>query len=501
MNQALTTTGYRVRIMPGAYTNSTPAYWENRLGTVDRPILFAAEGTNWSVVLSDITIFNCSHLYFQGIHFRKAISGGDGLQMERGRHVLFRDCKISGRNLAHEGLKVNQSQHVYVERCDISGAGDNALDFVAVQYGHIINSRIYDAVDWVMYVKGGSAYILIDGNEVFNSSGNGGISAGQGTGFEFMVNPWLHYETYDVKIVNNFIHDTFGAGLGVNGGYNTLLAHNTLVRVGARSHVIEVVHGGRSCDGDTTACESNRLAGGWGTVGGDAQYVPNRNTYIFNNIVFNPAPYQSEWQHFTIFETTTAPSGSNIQNPSRADVNLLIRGNIIWNGPPDHSIGGCGYTTGTCHDALIKSENYINQFEPQFVNSTNMDFRPRIEGNLFASLSYPVPDFPGGDRPAIPATPAGLLANDVLQDFNAAPRYRVPRVPGAWSGGSGMRFASIQNGLLTLDAESGYRYRFEQSTNFVSWIPVRVVTSVTATASLITTSSLDQIFYRARLMP
>jgi hypothetical protein len=33
------------------------------------------------------------------------------------------------------------------------------VDFVAVQHGHLRNNRVYDAQDWCIYVKGGSAYI------------------------------------------------------------------------------------------------------------------------------------------------------------------------------------------------------------------------------------------------------------------------------------------------------------------------------------------------------
>ncbi len=496
-------TGYRVRVLPGDYRASTPSYWENRWGSEARPILFQVEGTNWSARLSDITVFNCSHLYFAGIHFEKAMAGGDGLHIERGNHILLRDCKISGRNLAHEGLKVNQSQHMYVERCDISGAGDNAVDFVAVQYGHIIQSRVYDAGDWVMYVKGGSAYIRIDGNEVFYSSGNGGITAGQGTGFEWMTYPWLHYEAYDVKIVNNFIHDTFGAGMGVNGGYNILIAHNTCVRVGRRSHVIEVVHGSRSCDGNISACESNRLAGGWGWSNDDSntQFIPNRNIYIFNNVVYNTGTNQSQWQHFEIREGMTPPAGAHVADPSRADQNLLIRGNIIWNGPVNHPVGGCSSPGGTCHESRILSENYVNLFEPQFVNTSSGDFRPRIEGNLFAALSYPIPDFPGGDRPAVPVTPAGVLENVLPDDRTGAVRYSLPSVPGCLLGGAGMRLQSISPDEIGLLAEPGYVYSVESSPDFREWTPAGVITAVTTSVSVSIAEERRHAFFRARLLP
>jgi hypothetical protein len=68
-----------------------------------------------------------------------------------------------------------------------------------------------------MYTKGGSAYLSVADNEFFGC-GTGGFTTGQGTGFEFMSSPWLHYEAYGVTVVNNVVHDVEGAGLGVNGG-------------------------------------------------------------------------------------------------------------------------------------------------------------------------------------------------------------------------------------------------------------------------------------------
>ncbi len=49
-----------------------------------------------------------------------------------------------------------------------------------------------------------------------------------------MVEPWIQYEAYDIRVVNNLVYDVWGAGLGVMGGVNILMAHNTLVRVGSR---------------------------------------------------------------------------------------------------------------------------------------------------------------------------------------------------------------------------------------------------------------------------
>jgi hypothetical protein len=149
---------------------------------------------------------------------------------------------------ANDVVKISQCTNVFIEDCDIHGAGDNAVEIVGTQYGHVHGCRIHDASDWCMFVKGGSAYFSIAENEIFNC-GNGGFTAGQGAGMELMVLPWVHYQAYAVTVVHNIVHDTEGAGLGVNGGFNVIMAHNTLYRVGARSHLVEFVHGSQGCDG------------------------------------------------------------------------------------------------------------------------------------------------------------------------------------------------------------------------------------------------------------
>ena len=135
-------------------------------------------------------MYGVSHFALIGVDI---IREGDAFHCEMCDHILLRDSELSGGTGAHETVKINQSQFVYIEGSDIHGADDDAIDFVAVQYGHVSGNRIHDARDWCMYAKGGSAYLTFSGNEVFDC-GTGGITAGQGTGFEFMTAPWLNYE-------------------------------------------------------------------------------------------------------------------------------------------------------------------------------------------------------------------------------------------------------------------------------------------------------------------
>lgn len=449
-----TETGYRIMLAAGTYPgNFLPNYMESRYGTYQFPVIIqAASGPNTVLINGGFNIYDCRYLYLIDLNFYSPDSTADVVHIDHCSHILIRRTVLdSGGRNSQECLKVNQTQYIYLEENDISGAWDNAVDFVAVQYGNIINNRIHNSGDWCMYTKGGSAYLRIEGNELYDC-GTGGYTAGQGTGFQFMSSPWLHYEAYDIKAVNNIIHDTQGAGLGVNGGYNILMAYNTLYRVGITSHLLEVGFGSRSCDGHPgdpgrDLCGVYKSAGGWGTEvvddGTNFVRIPNKNIFIYNNIIYNPQGYQSGWQHFTIFGTYSGSSqtGSNVALPTLADDNIKIRGNVIWNGTsamplgveePNDGLTGCQPANATCNRTQLIADNAINTIEPQLADPANGKFHPVSGANLFNSITYAVPDFTWSDSPASPAVPAGNLSNNVATDRDG--RERISSAPpGAYS--------------------------------------------------------------------
>jgi len=418
------TQGYRIQLVAGEYPESSLVnYWENRWGTATNPIILnAVDGPHTAVFRSDMNVFNTRYLYVIGVDI---LPNRDAFHCEQCSYILLRQMELSGgARSAHETIKVNQSNHVYIEDSNIHGADDNSIDFVAVQYGHIRGNRIHDAQDWCVYTKGGSAYISVSENEIFNC-GTGGFTSGQGTGFEFMTSPWLHYEAYGISVTNNIIHDTEGAGLGVNGGYNILMAYNTLYRVGSRSHAVEFVHGARGCDGDTATCAAHQSAGGWGGTGAEGQFIPSKHIYFFNNIVYNPIGFQSRWSHFSVHGPLTPPSGSNVANPAQADEDLRIAGNIIYNGPADLDLGlqdGCASSNPTCNSTQLRADNAINTILPQLVNPAGGDYSPVAGGNVATRASVAIPSFSWSDAPSVPAVPGGSTNNAVGRNRSGAVR-------------------------------------------------------------------------------
>lgn len=427
-NQQLTT-GYRIHLTAGSYAQETvPSYLENRLGTLQTPIILQGEGN--PIINGGLNVFNTKYFYITDIQFH---APGDVLHFEKGDHILLRNLVVHNTNKeAQETIKMNQSQHIYIEHSDISGAYENAIDFVAVEYGHIINNKIHDADDWCAYLKGGSAYFIVAGNEIYNC-GTGGFTAGQGAGIEFMTIPWVHYEAYDIKIYNNSIHDTDGAGIGVNGGYNILIAHNTLYKVGKNSHGLEVAHGRHTCDGNTEGCNRTLAAGGWGSLT-DEVLIGDKNIYIYNNILYNPAPYQSQWQHFAIYGPFNNPASAKGPKTAFTDSNLQIKGNIIWNGPADFSLGldedrGCQPSNPTCNATQILRDNTINTLQPQLLNPEGDDFHLAPQSNILTAKTFPIPDFSWNDIPDN-KVPEGNLKNSITTDFEN--NLRTNTVAGAF---------------------------------------------------------------------
>jgi hypothetical protein len=440
--------GFRFNLMNGDYgSDELPNYWELRNGSATHPIIIqAASGQTAVRFVRDINMANVSYFYLININITPT-PAGDAFHCERCDHLLIRGCVLNGGGTAdgaHETLKVNQSQYVYIENNNISNADDNNIDFVGVQYGHIIGNRIHDALDWCAYVKGGSAYIRIESNELFNC-GTGGITVGQGSGFQFMTSPWIHYEAYDVKVINNIVHDVEGAAFGVNGGYNALIAHNTAYRVGSRSHLLEVVFGERTCDGQVegaseASCSAYNGAGGWG--GGQVRLTPdpigNRNVMILNNVLYNPAGVTAP-QHFAIYGPRTPAAGANLSTPQRTDLNLRIAGNVIWNGSNGTALGiedseqGCQSSNSGCNEAQLLADNTINTLEPELNAPEADDLRPGEGSNLLSVIPASLLAFPGGDREGTPLAPEGVLSNFFSRDLSGAEAEGV-RTVGAFIG-------------------------------------------------------------------
>jgi hypothetical protein len=432
-------TGYRLLLAAGSYhTGPHPGLWlEGRRGTFERPVVIESADGPGKAVLPPLTIARCSFLYVLGPRIRGAekfprdmllhVIGSD--------HILVRHVdSVAGatrESLPPVNFKCDQSRHLFVEDSEFDGAELVVLDFVACQFGHIVRSKFHRSFLEAIYVKGGSTGFVIAGNEIWDSRVYG-FCAGEGTGFQYMVKPWIHYEAYDIKFVNNVIHDTGGPAVAVQGGYNCLVAYNTCYRVGSWGSPIQVGFGGRGAGSgqwDRT-CEDYLKSGGWCNPRRMDQNIPSKNVYVFNNLVLNDT-FASARGHFGVAGSLKTAEGCNLPAEVRADEGLVIRGNVTRNGPDTlaglASIGGGA--SGGIEEKLLLKENVLNRSPLRLADPGRGDYRV-VPESLAGAQGAPIPDFRGGDLPPGSQAPAGRLCNQPSCDRAGVPR--TTSRPGAW---------------------------------------------------------------------
>jgi hypothetical protein len=484
----LTSTGYRINLLPGTYLcepgepDNCQNYFTDRFGTYPFPLILRAyNGPGTATIRGGLDLNHLSYFYLMDVTLAGGMplptnnSGNNLLHLASVDHVLVRgvtldgpDCAADTCNNLQEVFKVNQAQYLYVENSVIGGAWHSSVDYFAVQYGTFLNNEIHTAGQWCMYIKGGTSYLRIEGNNIHNCQL--GFSAGQSANFPMMRAPWLHYEVYDIKFVNNLLHDLPGVGLGVAGGYNILFAYNTLYRVGTSTEIgypiFEAVRGERGCDPTTElpnplpTCNNYISQGGWGPnyVTTNVPAIPNRNVYVYNNIFYNPAPTQTQWTHFTILEPMNRPGGyQNIPNPVTTDDHLSIRGNVIWNGDASMPLGiedtqACTSSNPTCNETQLRAENAINTVEPLLADPATGNYHP-LESWTAGVTTFAIPDFIWD----IASVPAGTNSNAVPVDYEGSARNAVDP-PGAFHGTSQPRVISIQRADSTPTSAATVRF-------------------------------------------
>ncbi len=461
---ALSLTGYRINMVEGSYScgddeSSCVNYFSDKVGTQEFPIIIrsitasGAESEGGAIIRGGMDISNVSYLYLIDLTMRAGgdyptnNSGNNVLHLASVDHVLMRDLTLIGppgrtdtTSTIQEVIKVNQGRDVYLEDSDVSGTFQTVVDFFSVQGGHFLNNVIHASGGRCAYLKGGCAYFRVEGNEFYDCH-EAGFQAGEGSDFNLMQSPYLHYEAYDIKVVNNVIHDIDGAGLSVSGGYNILMAYNTLYRIGVSDGrdwtLAQFVLGSRRCT-DSATCAGYISSGGFGTTDFDGgEWIPNKNVYVYNNVFYNPAGVTTTYSHFAVNGPSALPAAAeNISSPALTDDNLVIKGNIVWNGSglpllssTNGGDTGCAPGNATCNEAQIDADNTINSFEPELTSPASGDFTPVSGGNIATAEAYAIPDFTWDSF--VPGVPSGTLGNAVLENRDGSARLGADH-PGAY---------------------------------------------------------------------
>jgi len=213
-----------------------------------------------------------------------------------------------------------------------------------------------------------------------------------------------------------------GAGVGVNGGFDVLVAHNTMYEVGSRGHALEVAYGRRSCDGQPgddgrDRCQQLLTGGAWGTTrvddGDNFVRIPNRHVLFYNNLVFDPGtePGADEVNHLDDPYNGTAQSGSGL-GAVVADDDVHFAGNVVW------------YTNGGSTDADLGAGNTVNASPPPLADPAHGDFH--VAGALPAGTA--IPAFGAWDVPG--SEPVARATADVSHTLDGV--VRTGNRPGAY---------------------------------------------------------------------
>jgi hypothetical protein len=435
----LTGKGYQINLVAGTYTAShLPNFWQLRFGSQEAPIIIKAiDGKGTAIITDSVHVTQSQYVYFLGVDIELAYGDQYGFQCKDCDHVLLRNMEVKGAaEGAENGIDIVRSSNVYLENNEISRA-DRGVTFTAVQSGHVMRSNVHDTAMWGIGSKGGSAYVRIEGNQIRNSPK--GIVAGGESGLDELTTPWVHYEAYDHKIINNTISHVEDAGFSVKGGYNILFAHNTLYETGSKAPALEFGHGLRKCRTAAATCVTSLNQGAWGSpTEGQSESIPNRNVYVMNNVVYHPSQQAQSHSRLSVASARAGGAASNLPSVVSADQNLRIEGNVFWEGNNQMALGagesgeGCGSGNATCNPTQILATNRIGTLEPLLQAPVSGDLRPVDATNLVTFTVSPVPAFPGDDRVATPLAPVGTLTNVVQGDIGGGTRAET--LPGAYSG-------------------------------------------------------------------
>lgn len=429
------TTGYEIQLLPGDYTNAMPSVFDSRTGTRTAPIEITSSDNRDRATIGAFDATLLAFTYLVGVNVRASDTAVRCIKCD---HFLVRDVTVDATQKGSppiRGVFAASSTNIFVEDSDIAATFETGVSFDAVRTGHVITSRVHGAQGWCANFTGGTAAVNVEANE-FSGCAEGGVTLGLESDLATMDAPYLGYQAYGLRVVNNVLNDVDGPAFSVAGAYGSLIAFNTAYRVGRRDHVAEAVIGRRGCLAPATDCEARRAAGGWGATGEALQIVPSLDVGIYNNVILNPDGYRSTTSQFLVEgcrEVDSAATG--VPSPTCADAGLRLAGNVVWNGAATWPLGagddgrGCAATNPTCNGPQLVRDNSINAVEPRLASPGNGDFRPAPHSPLLDYPAAPIPPFAWTlPFPALPrATPDVAVPLD-----RAGEARRSPVHPGAY---------------------------------------------------------------------
>jgi hypothetical protein len=375
----LATSAVRLRLGPGTLP---AARLSGRRGTRETPLFVEGEAT----LAGPIELDEVRDVYVDGLAL--VADGTPAITCRGCEEVLLRGLRVDHRGDG-PAVEVARSLDVFAEDLDVRSSGGIGLDWIANRHGHIVGNRVTGAGTGIR-VRAGSAFLRVEGNDVVG--GVAGYAVGPASDVSEMASPFIHYEAYGVRFVNNLGRSLAGSAATVHGGYDVLVAYNTFHTVAAGAALFEIGPAGRAC-ARVTDCASHEAAGGL------VAPVPSRHVFVFDNLVLDPPSAGAVAAHL------------KVEAPDDADVQF--QGNVVAAAPEVPVLA----LDGPPSAAEVAARNAINTVRPVLADPEAGDLRLGETGWLASVVTYPPPPFVWDDRPARPPVPEG-------DTDNAVPRTR-----------------------------------------------------------------------------
>jgi serralysin len=210
-----------------------------------RSTIYGYGTDNFAVVNFEI------HDGYNGIQFSQ--SGSDFVNTVH--NVLIQGNVIY--DSVEDGIKISQADDVKVLDNTIKGAGEEGVDFVAVNNSIIGRNDISQAAGAAgIFAKGGSTDVLIAENYVHDTVKDG-ILIGGWTGDAYFVPGYTGYEAKNVSVIANQVEGAGRRPLNVLGGVDSIATGNylaanpnyaTAIEIGSGSPAAAVVSVSKSID-------------------------------------------------------------------------------------------------------------------------------------------------------------------------------------------------------------------------------------------------------------
>ncbi len=159
-----------------------------------------------------------------GIQF--GMNGTDFTDMTA--NIVIKDNIV--HDTVRDGIKVSHGDYVYIVDNTVSHAGDQGIDFVAVNNSVIARNDVSYITGSApaLFVKAGSTNILIAQNHVSHAASDG-ITVGGWTGGSTWMRPgFTEWQAKNVLVIDNHVEDCGKRPLNILGGQDSQIIHNWL---------------------------------------------------------------------------------------------------------------------------------------------------------------------------------------------------------------------------------------------------------------------------------